>query len=69
LSRVFEQKQAVGDQEAMSIIKDVSPVAWQHVNLFGQFDFNQTASKVDIDIGWRLATTIPFAGARSYRRR
>jgi TnpA family transposase len=49
LSRVFEQKQAVGDQEAMNIIKDVSPVAWQHVNLFGQFDFNQTASKVDID--------------------
>ena len=35
LSRVFEQKQAVGDQEAMNIIKDVSPVAWQHVNLFG----------------------------------
>ena len=49
LSRVFEQKQAVGDQGAMDIIKDVSPVAWQHVNLFGQFDFNQTASKVDID--------------------
>jgi TnpA family transposase len=49
LSRVFEQKQAVSDQEAMNIIKDVSPVAWQHVNLFGQFDFNQRASKVDID--------------------
>jgi hypothetical protein len=49
LSRVFEQKQAVGDPEAMNLIKDVSPVAWQHVNLFGQFDFNQTASKVDID--------------------
>lgn len=48
LSQVFEQKQAVGDQEAMNIIKDVSPVAWQHVNLFGQFDFNQAASKVDL---------------------
>jgi hypothetical protein len=48
LSQVFEQKQAVGDQEAMNIIKDVSPVAWQHINLFGQFDFNQAASKVDL---------------------
>jgi hypothetical protein len=28
LSLVYEQKQAVGDQEAQTFIKDVSPVAW-----------------------------------------
>jgi len=49
LSRVYERKQADDDQEAMNVIKGVSPVAWQHVNLFGTFEFNQTASEVDID--------------------
>lgn len=49
LSRVYERKQADDDQEAMNILKGVSPIAWQHVNLFGTFEFNQAASEVDID--------------------
>jgi hypothetical protein len=49
LSRVYEQKQADDDYEAMEIIKGVSPIAWQHINLFGTFEFNQAASEVDLD--------------------
>jgi len=49
LSRVYEQKLAVGDQDVLNILKGVSPVAWQNVNLFGSFEFNQSTSKVDID--------------------
>ena len=49
LSRVYEQKRAAGDEAAQIFIKDVSPVAWQNVNLFGSFEFNQSTSKVDID--------------------
>lgn len=49
LSRVYEQKQAAGDQEAQAVIKGISPVAWQHVNLFGSFEFSPSMSKVDID--------------------
>lgn len=48
LSRVYEQTLANDDQEAQDIIKGISPVAWQHVNLFGSFEFSKT-SKVDID--------------------
>ena len=47
-SRVLAQKQASGDQEAVEIIKDTSPVAWRHVNLIGRFEFNK-AEKVDLD--------------------
>jgi TnpA family transposase len=50
LSRVYEQKQATGDQEAQAIIESVSPVAWQNVNLFGNFEFSPSKSKIDIDI-------------------
>jgi hypothetical protein len=49
LSRVYEQKLAAGDQDALAILKGVSPVAWQNVNLFGSFEFNPSTSKVDVD--------------------
>lgn len=49
LSRVYEQKRAAGDEAAQTFIEDVSPVAWQNVNLFGSFEFNQLTSRLDID--------------------
>ena len=27
----------------------MSPVAWQHINLIGQFEFNADSSQIDID--------------------
>jgi TnpA family transposase len=49
LSRVYEQKVAVGDSEAISILKSISPVAWRNVNLIGNFDFTTSSSPVDIE--------------------
>ena len=49
LSRVYEQKLIEKDEAAIEAIKSMSPVAWQHVNLFGIIEFNQELSKVDID--------------------
>jgi hypothetical protein len=46
-SRVLEQKQAGGDDETVEILKAISPIAWQHVNLFGRFEFNKRG-KVDL---------------------
>lgn len=49
LSRVYENKQAADDREAMDIVGTISPVAWQHVNLFGRFEFSPTAASVDME--------------------
>lgn len=49
LSRVYEQKEMAGEQEALGIIQGISPVAWQHVNLYGTFEFSLNMPKVDID--------------------
>ena len=49
LSKVYEQKSAAGDQEAIQLLRGVSPCAWQHVNLFGAIEFTQRVSKVDLD--------------------
>jgi TnpA family transposase len=48
LSRVYEQKLAADDKEALSTLKNISPVAWQHVNLFGTFEFSQSPSKMQV---------------------
>lgn len=49
LSRVYEQKRAAGDQEAIDILQGISPNAWRHVNLFGTFEFTEAGPKVDIE--------------------
>ena len=49
LSRVYEQKLAAGDEQAVEILRKTSPVAWRNVNLFGNFDFTAGASTVDIE--------------------
>lgn len=49
LSKVLEQKQSAGDQEAIELMRRISPIAWQHINLFGTFEFTPSSSKLDID--------------------
>lgn len=46
---MYEQKQEAGDQDALARIQGISPVAWQHINLYGSFEFSPSTSKVDID--------------------
>ncbi len=49
LSKVYEQKCAAGDQQAIDLLRGISPVAWQHVNLFGAIEFSPRVSTVDLD--------------------
>lgn len=49
LSRVYEQKLRTGDEEAIEMMRRISPIAWQHINLFGTFEFTPSGSKLDID--------------------
>jgi TnpA family transposase len=45
LSRVYEQKLAAADLEAIKILKGISPVAWRNINLIGNFRLlNQLAA-------------------------
>ena len=50
LSKVYAQKLTAGDQAAIDMLRKISPVAWQHVNLFGTFEFSDAPSKVNIDV-------------------
>lgn len=49
LSRIYEQKLAAGDAAAIEMLRGISPVAWQHVNLFGSFEFSDVGAAIDLD--------------------
>ena len=49
LSKVYEQKVAAGDLDAMAFIQGMSPVAWQHVNMFGSFEFSDEDPDIDLE--------------------
>src|SRR5271166_483310 len=46
---VYEHELAANDQNAIEILKGISPVAWRNVNLIGNFDFTTGTSPVDIE--------------------
>lgn len=65
LSQVYERKLAAGDTDAVAAIRRMSPVAWQHVNLFGTFEFSDEEFILDMEellaryadeTNWRQAT-------------
>ena len=49
LSRVYKQKVASCDEQAIELMRRISPIAWQHINLFGTFEFSPNTSMLDID--------------------
>jgi len=40
---------AAGDLDAIAFIQGMSPVAWQHVNMFGSFEFSNDEQGIDLD--------------------
>ena len=66
---LFEVLQELETQQALVSAEDlkrVSPLAWQHINFYGRYQFDSDTPPVDIaEIGRRLAsnrlTTLPKA--------
>lgn len=52
LSQLLEKSIEENDAEGIEIIKNISPVAWQHINLHGQYLFNENHPIID----WKVIT-------------
>jgi len=48
LSELLELKEKSKDINAIDILKQVSPVAWQHINMYGRYEFNTKGNAVDL---------------------
>ena len=49
LSHVLACKEEAGDTQGVALLKQVSPVAWQHINLYGRYEFSKSPEVIDID--------------------
>ena len=49
LSHVLACKEGAGDTQGVALLKQVSPVAWQHINLYGRYEFRKSPEAIDID--------------------
>lgn len=50
LSRFYNRKVLEGDVVSIQSLSRVSPVAWQHINFHGRFEFLQNPSLPDLDL-------------------
>jgi len=49
LSNLLTCRESVGDIEGTARLKNVSPVAWQHINLHGRYEFTKSEEIIDIN--------------------
>ena len=49
LSRLLDHAQSSGDKEWAERIKKASPVAWQHINFYGRYEFGKPAQPIDVE--------------------
>ena len=48
LSALLERYRAAGDQKAITLLRKISPVAWQHVHLLGRYLFRGNRQPIDL---------------------
>ena len=59
LSRVLAHKEATGDTAGTALISQVSPVAWQHINFYGRYEFTRGPDPIDVDAMVEALTQTP----------
>ena len=42
-------KENTGDKYGADLVKEVSSVAWQHINLYGRYEFREQPAPVDVE--------------------
>jgi hypothetical protein len=46
---LLEYKERDGVSQAVALLKLISPVAWQHINLQGRYEFGKQPDEIRID--------------------
>ena len=49
LSRLLSHQERTGDSPGAALLQQVSPVAWQHINLHGRSEFRKSPEAINID--------------------
>ncbi len=49
LSTLLSLKERTGDTQETARLKQISPIAWQHINLQGRYEFTKQPEKIDLN--------------------
>lgn len=49
LSRLLENTEKIKHTEKMDLIKKISPIAWRHINFYGQYEFYRKDISIDVE--------------------
>lgn len=49
ISKLVERSEHNGNDQAVAHFKQISPVAWQHINFAGRYEFKRTPDRIDLD--------------------
>ena len=49
LSSVLDHREQLGDVQGVEVLRQISPVAWQHINLYGRYEFRKFSDSIDLD--------------------
>jgi TnpA family transposase len=60
LSRLVAHKEASGDTAGAALIMQVSPVAWQHINFYGRYEFTKGPEPINVEAIVEALAQQPF---------
>ena len=49
LSQLAAHKIRLGDAQGAALLAHVSPVAWQHINFYGHYEFSKGPEAIDLE--------------------
>jgi len=49
LSNLLAYRKSKNDAHGTDVLKQISPVAWQHINLYGRYEFNKRAEFINME--------------------
>ncbi len=60
LSSLLSRKEKTGDSHSAELLKQISPVAWQHINLHGRYEFSKRPEHININAIIQELAQIPL---------
>ena len=49
ISKLIDHKKKMGDYQAVRALQQISPIAWQHINFVGHYEFTKGFEVIDLD--------------------
>ncbi len=46
---MLEERRAVGDLAGVEQLSQVAPIAWQHINFYGRYEFTSRVAPIDLE--------------------